>query len=204
MIFLPGSIIGRLEREHTQLKVSEELGITQSVISRLWQRFQEDINESRCYSTGRPELQRRTRIGIWHLLPKETDEAQHQHVSATLFSYRYDSFKADHVQTLRAYWSICSFSLQFDSRRTLIWRAPRTRYHQENTNERYRYVGAGWLDWGGIILGSRTDMHVFSVTMTDHIYRDVILEKHVRLFVVPWVLNFCLWITLPILTVQTL
>ncbi|GFT01532.1 transposable element Tcb1 transposase [Trichonephila clavipes] len=37
------------------------------------------------------------------------------------------------------------FSLQSDSRRTLIWRAPGTRYHQENAIERHRYGGAGWL-----------------------------------------------------------
>ncbi|GFX15507.1 HTH_Tnp_Tc3_2 domain-containing protein [Trichonephila clavipes] len=35
------------------LEVSEELGIAQSVISRLCQRFQDDGNVSRCYSTGR-------------------------------------------------------------------------------------------------------------------------------------------------------
>ncbi|GFT28641.1 transposable element Tcb1 transposase [Trichonephila clavipes] len=46
------------------------------------------------------------------------------------------------------------FSLQSDSRRTLIWRASCTRYHQQNTIERHRYGGAGWLVWGGIILGS--------------------------------------------------
>ncbi|GFY14148.1 transposable element Tcb1 transposase [Trichonephila clavipes] len=74
------------------------------------------------------------------------------------------------------------FSLQSDSRRILIWRAPGTRYHQENTIERHRYGGAGWLVWGGIILGSRTDLHVQSVTMIGHIYWDVILEQHVRLF----------------------
>ncbi|GFV27472.1 transposable element Tcb1 transposase [Trichonephila clavipes] len=74
------------------------------------------------------------------------------------------------------------FSLQFDSRQTLIWRALCTRYHQENTIEQHRYGGAGWLVWGGIILGSRTDLHVQSVTMTGHIYRGVILEQHVRLF----------------------
>ncbi|GFV08961.1 transposable element Tcb1 transposase [Trichonephila clavipes] len=85
-----------------QLEVFEELGIAQSVISRLWQRFQDD--------------------------------------------------------------------------------APGTRYHQENTIERHRYGGAGWLVWGGIILGSRTDLHVQSVTTTGQIYRDVILEQHVRLF----------------------
>ncbi|GFV03092.1 transposable element Tcb1 transposase [Trichonephila clavipes] len=66
------------------------------------------------------------------------------------------------------------FSLQSDSRQTLIWRAPGTRYHKENTIERHRYGGAGWLAWGGIILGSRTDLHVQSVTMTGHIYLDVI------------------------------
>ncbi|GFT96719.1 transposable element Tc1 transposase [Trichonephila clavipes] len=59
------------------------------------------------------------------------------------------------------------FSFQSDSRRTLIWRAPRTRYHQVNTTERHRYGGAGWLIWGGTIFGSRT---------------DVILEQYVRLF----------------------
>ncbi|GFV77903.1 DDE_3 domain-containing protein [Trichonephila clavipes] len=74
------------------------------------------------------------------------------------------------------------FSLQSYSRRTLIWRTPGTRYHQENTFERHRYGGEGWLVWGGIILGSRTDLHVQSVTMTGRIYRDVILEQHVRLF----------------------
>ncbi|GFV44718.1 transposable element Tcb2 transposase [Trichonephila clavipes] len=74
------------------------------------------------------------------------------------------------------------FSLQSASHRTLIWRAPGTRYHQENTIERHRYGGAGWLVWGGIIFGSRTDLHVQSVTMTGYIYRDVILEQHVRLF----------------------
>ncbi|GFV04267.1 transposable element Tcb1 transposase [Trichonephila clavipes] len=74
------------------------------------------------------------------------------------------------------------FSLQSDSRRTLIWRAPGTRYHQENTIERHLYGGAGWLVWGGIILGSGTDLHVQSATMTGHIYRDVILEQHVRFF----------------------
>ncbi|GFW56491.1 transposable element Tc3 transposase [Trichonephila clavipes] len=118
--FLRGRIIGRLECGRTQLEVSEELGITQSFISRLWQRFQDDGNSR--------------------------------------------------------------FSLQSDSHRTLIWREPGTRYHQENTIKRHHYGNAGWLVWGGIILGSRTDLRVQSVTKTSHIYRDVILEQHVRLF----------------------
>ncbi|GFW43093.1 uncharacterized protein TNCV_1474881 [Trichonephila clavipes] len=79
MIFLRGKIIRRLECGRTQLEVSEELGITQSVIFRLWQRFKEDGNVRRCYSTGR--LRVTTPNGdryIWQLLPKETDRAQRQ------------------------------------------------------------------------------------------------------------------------------
>ncbi|GFT12218.1 uncharacterized protein TNCV_4004941 [Trichonephila clavipes] len=54
--FLRGRINGRLECGHTQLELSEELGIAQSVISRLWRRFQDDGNVSRCYSTGHPRV----------------------------------------------------------------------------------------------------------------------------------------------------
>ncbi|GFT54397.1 uncharacterized protein TNCV_2727321 [Trichonephila clavipes] len=103
--FLRGRIIGRLECGRIQLEVSEELGIAHSVISRLWQRFQDDGNVSRYYSTGRPRV----------TTPKEdrylavTDKRNSiRPVSSALFSYRYDSFKADRVQTLRAHWSICS------------------------------------------------------------------------------------------------
>ncbi|GFV07374.1 HTH_Tnp_Tc3_2 domain-containing protein [Trichonephila clavipes] len=53
---LRGRFIGRLECGRTQLEVSEELRNPQSVISRLWQRFQDDGNVSRCYSTGRPRV----------------------------------------------------------------------------------------------------------------------------------------------------
>ncbi|GFX56433.1 HTH_Tnp_Tc3_2 domain-containing protein [Trichonephila clavipes] len=73
-------------------------------------------------------------------------------------------------------------------------------FHQENTIGRHRYGHV----WGGIILGYRIDLHVQSVMMTGHIYRDVILEQHVSWFRAPWVLNFCLWMTTPVLAVQTL
>ncbi|GFS59216.1 uncharacterized protein TNCV_70651 [Trichonephila clavipes] len=61
------------------LEVSEELGIAQSGMSRLWQRFQDDGNVSRCYSTGRPRVTTPNEDRyIWQLLPKETDGAHHQ------------------------------------------------------------------------------------------------------------------------------
>ncbi|GFX78220.1 uncharacterized protein TNCV_5135671 [Trichonephila clavipes] len=77
--FLRGRIIGRLECGRTQLEVSEELGITQSIISRLWQQFQDHGNVSRCYSTGRPRVTTPNEDRyIWQLLPKETDGVQYQ------------------------------------------------------------------------------------------------------------------------------
>ncbi|GFW51927.1 transposable element Tcb1 transposase [Trichonephila clavipes] len=44
-----------------------------------------------------------------------------------------------------------------------------SRFSLQSDSARHRYGGAGWLVWGGIIFGSRTDMHVHSVTMTGHI-----------------------------------
>ncbi|GFX43425.1 uncharacterized protein TNCV_4874451 [Trichonephila clavipes] len=74
---LRGRIIGRLECGSIQLEVSEELGIAQSVISRLWQRFQDDGNVSRCYSTGRPRVTTPNEDRYLTVTAKETDRAQH-------------------------------------------------------------------------------------------------------------------------------
>ncbi|GFV81456.1 transposable element Tcb2 transposase [Trichonephila clavipes] len=159
------------------------------------------------------------RTGIWQLLPKETDGAQHQtclvlssatsttvsrkivyrrlgHIglyarrpvrsvplTATHCRLRL-TWSSEHVLWTLQQWSCVMFSdesrfsLQSDSHRTLIWRAPGTRYHQENTIERHCYGGAGWLARvsGGTILGSRTDVHVQSVTGTSRTYRVVFLE----------------------------
>ncbi|GFX39877.1 transposable element Tcb1 transposase [Trichonephila clavipes] len=155
--------------QREDLEVSEELGIAQGVISRLWQRFQDDGNMNRCYSTGPPWLQRRMRTGIYLAVTAKRNRRR----TASNLSRQLSSATGT---------TVSRFSLQSDSRRTLIWRAPGTRYHQENTIEQHRYGGAVWLVWGGIILGSRTDLHVQSVTMTGRIYRDVILEQHVHLF----------------------
>ncbi|GFV72708.1 HTH_Tnp_Tc3_2 domain-containing protein [Trichonephila clavipes] len=68
------------------------------------------------------------------------------------------TWSREHALWTPQQWSCVMFSdesrfiLQSDSHRTLIWRAPGTRYHQENTIERHRYGAAGWLVWGGNIL----------------------------------------------------
>ncbi|GFX68694.1 transposable element Tcb1 transposase [Trichonephila clavipes] len=222
--FLRGRIIGRLEWGRTQQEVSEELGIVQSVISRLCQRFQNDGNVSRCYSTGRHRVTmpnedrylavtaKRNRWSTASDLSRQLYSATGTTVSRQTVYIRLGyiglyarrpvrcvpltathcllrlTWSREHALGTPQQWSCVMFSdksrfsLQSDSSRTLIWRAPVTRYHQENTIERHRYGGAGWLVWGGIILFSRIDLHVQSLMMTGHIYRDVILEQHVRMF----------------------
>ncbi|GFW41189.1 transposable element Tcb1 transposase [Trichonephila clavipes] len=53
------------------------------------------------------------------------------------------------------------FSLSSDSHRILIWRERESRNHPSNIIERDMYGGRGVLVWGGIMLGSRTDLHIF-------------------------------------------
>ncbi|KFM70660.1 Transposable element Tcb1 transposase, partial [Stegodyphus mimosarum] len=202
--FLRGRIIGRLECGRTQLEVSDELGIAQSVISRLWQRFQDDDNVSRRYSTGRlrvttPNEDRYLAVTAKRNRRSTASDLSRQLSSATgttisrqtvyrhlgqirLFArrpLRCVPLTATHSHLQHALWTpqqwACvmfsnesRFSLLFDSRRTSIWRAPGTRYHKENIIERHHYGGAGVVILGGIILGSRTDLHVQIGTMKSY------------------------------------
>ncbi|GFW57247.1 transposable element Tcb1 transposase [Trichonephila clavipes] len=70
--FLRDRIIGRLECGRNQLDVSEELGIAQSVISRLWQRFEDNGNLSSATGTtvSRQSVYRRLgHIGLYARRP---------------------------------------------------------------------------------------------------------------------------------------
>ncbi|GFT17154.1 transposable element Tcb1 transposase [Trichonephila clavipes] len=170
--YLRGRVIGQLECGRTQLEVSKDLGIAQSVIFRLWQRFQAVATGT---TVSRQTVYRRLgHIGLYARRAVRCIPLTATHCRLRL------TWSREHALWTPQQWSCVMFSdesrfsLQSDSRRTLIWRAPGTRYHH--------YGGAGWLVWGGIILGSRTDLHVQSVTMAGHIYRNVILEQHVRLF----------------------
>ncbi|GFY09110.1 transposable element Tcb2 transposase [Trichonephila clavipes] len=75
------------------------------------------------------------------------------------------------------------FSLSSDSHRILIWRERGSRNHPSNIIERDRYGGRGVLVWGGIVLGSRTDLHIFDAgSVNGTRYCNEILLPYVRLF----------------------
>ncbi|GFX57285.1 transposable element Tcb2 transposase [Trichonephila clavipes] len=75
------------------------------------------------------------------------------------------------------------FSLSIDSHRILIWRERGSRNHPSNIIERDRYGGRGVLVWGCIMLGSRTDLHIFDADSVNGTrYCNEILLPYVRLF----------------------
>ncbi|GFW44476.1 transposable element Tcb1 transposase [Trichonephila clavipes] len=169
--FLYGRLTGQLECRRTQLEVSEELVIAQSVISRLWQRFQDGGNGSRCYSTGHPrdttpyedqylavtakrngrstasDVSRQLSSATGTTVSRQTVYRRLGHIglyarrpvrcvplTATRCRLRL-TWSREHALWTPQQWSCVMFSdesrfsLQTDSRRTLIWRAPGTRYH---------------------------------------------------------------------------
>ncbi|GFW37429.1 HTH_Tnp_Tc3_2 domain-containing protein [Trichonephila clavipes] len=158
--FLRGRIIGRLECGRTQLEVSEELGIVQSVISRLWQRFQDDVTAKRnrrstasdqprqlssCTSTtvsSQTVYRRLGHIGLYARRPVRCVPLTATHCRLRLIWSREHALWTPQQWSCVMFSDESRFSLQSDYRRTLIWRAPGTRYHQENTIERHRYGGA--------------------------------------------------------------
>ncbi|GFV70911.1 transposable element Tcb2 transposase [Trichonephila clavipes] len=75
------------------------------------------------------------------------------------------------------------FSLSSDSHRILSWRERGSRNHPSNIIVRDRYGGRSVLVWGGIMLGSRTDLHIFDAgSVNGTRYCNEILLPYVRLF----------------------
>ncbi|GFX00714.1 transposable element Tcb2 transposase [Trichonephila clavipes] len=72
------------------------------------------------------------------------------------------------------------FSLECDTRRVLVWRDRGTRNNPAFVRERSQYRRAGWMVWGGISIGGRTDLHIIrNDTLTGRRYADEILRPHV-------------------------
>ncbi|GFT89038.1 transposable element Tcb2 transposase [Trichonephila clavipes] len=77
------------------------------------------------------------------------------------------------------------FSLESDTRRVLVWRDRGTRNNPAFVRERSQYRRAGWMVWGGISIGGRTDLHIIRKgTLTGRRYADEILRPYVILYAV--------------------
>ncbi|GFW58392.1 succinate--hydroxymethylglutarate CoA-transferase [Trichonephila clavipes] len=166
-------VIGRLESGQTQRRVANAVGVARSVVERLWNRFQETGN-IRC----RPEAGR----------PRATTSTDDRYIQLTARRNRTENATQLQRQLLLATGRRVSsqtvdesrFSLECDTRRVLVWRDRGTRNNPAFVRERSQYRRAGWMVWGGISIGGRTDLHIIrNGTLTGRRYADKILRPHV-------------------------
>ncbi|GFS51755.1 uncharacterized protein TNCV_614121 [Trichonephila clavipes] len=163
--FLRGRTIGRLECGRTQLEVSEELGIAQSVLSRLWQRFQEDGNIL-CLEDM---LQIDRMLGFCFLAIWTRKKR------TTLFQLVADYLVASGIRLI---------SREITELGTI--------YNQSNIIRRYSYRGDGIMVWAGVSLSLKghTDLQVFhGETPFGVRYWGVIRDQCVRPYVAPLAIN---------------
>ncbi|GFX58754.1 transposable element Tcb2 transposase [Trichonephila clavipes] len=163
--------------------VAAEFGIAHSIVSRLYRQFQTTVTAIRGFSSGHPRgttpaddryivLQaRRNRRQTAGEIARHTTQATGRPISRFTVARRLHG--GDESR----------FSLSSDSHRILIWRERGSRNHPSNIIERDRYGGRGVLVWGGIMLGSRTDLHIFDTgSVNGTCYCNEILLPYVRLF----------------------
>ncbi|GFV60929.1 transposable element Tcb2 transposase [Trichonephila clavipes] len=181
----------KLEEGRSVTSVAAEFGIAHSMVSRLWRQFQTTGTAIRGFSSGRPRgttpaddryivLQaRRNRRQTAGEIARHTTQATGQPISRFTVPRRLHGgglFARRPIDKNR-------FSLSSDSHRLLIWRERGSRNHLSNIIERDRYGSRGVLVWGGIMLGSRTDLHIFDAgSVNGTRYCNEILLPYVRLF----------------------
>ncbi|GFV76552.1 transposable element Tc3 transposase [Trichonephila clavipes] len=196
-------IIRKLEEGRSVTSVAAEFGIAHSIVSRLWRQFQTTGTAIRWFNSGRPRgtapaddryifLQaRRNRRQTAEEIARHTTQATGRPISRFTVARRLHGgglfarrpvrcvpLTPDHRRRHES-----RFSLSSDSHRILIWRERGSRNHPSNIIERDRYGGRGVLAWGGIILGSRTYLHIFEAgSVNGTRYCNEILLPYVRLF----------------------
>ncbi|GFX83778.1 transposable element Tcb2 transposase [Trichonephila clavipes] len=170
--------------------VAAEFRIAHSIVSRLWRQFQTTGTANRGFSSGRPRgttpaddryivLQAETR----GRQREKSVDTRHRRLDDR---YRVLPWPEDCTVVVCLYDALYDesrFSLSSDSPRILIWRERGSRNNPSNIIERDRYGGRGVLVWGGITLGSRTDLHIFDADSVNGArYCNEILLPYVRLF----------------------
>ncbi|GFS68742.1 transposable element Tc3 transposase [Trichonephila clavipes] len=199
--FTRGRIIDKLEEGRSVTSVSAEFGIAHSIVSRLWRQFQTTGTAIRGFSSvvvheePHPQM-----TGTLSYRPEETGGRQREKSLDTRHRRLDDRYRVlpwpqdctvvvclhdalDNEWGRVLFTDESRFSLSSDSHRILIWRERGSRNHPSNIIERDRYGGRGVLVWGGIMLGSRTDLHIFDAgSVNGTRYCNEVLLPYVRLF----------------------
>ncbi|GFX89458.1 transposable element Tcb2 transposase [Trichonephila clavipes] len=182
-------VVGRLEGGQTQAEVAQAIVVSQSVISRMWNRFLESG------SVGRRPRQGRRRATT----PNEDrylvlTARRHQNMNVIFLQQHLRSATGTKVSTqtfrnrlhgvgLYAHRPMSRFSVHPDNRRIFIWRDRGSRNNPAFVHDSVRFGGGGMLVYGGIFIGGRTELYIIrDGPLTARRYRDEI----VRPIVVPY------------------
>ncbi|GFT48271.1 transposable element Tcb2 transposase [Trichonephila clavipes] len=189
--FTRGRIIGKLEEGRSVTSVAAEFEIAHSIVSRLWRQFQTTGTAIRGSVVVVHEEPHPQMTGTLSYRPEETGGRQREKSLDTRHRrlddrYRVLPWSEDCTVVVclhDALYDESRFSLSSDSHRILIWRERGSRNHPSNIIERDRYGGRDVLVWGGIMLGCRTDLHIFNAgSVNGTRYCNEILLPYVRLF----------------------
>ncbi|GFT23742.1 DUF4817 domain-containing protein [Trichonephila clavipes] len=186
--FTRGRIIGKFEEGHSVTSMATEFGIAHSIVSRLWKQFQTTGTAIRGSVVVVHEEPRPQMTGTLSYRQEETGDRQREksldtrHRRRSLWCREHRNWR-DNEWGRVLFTDESRFSLSSDSHRILIWRERGSRNHPSNIIERDRYGGRGVLVWGGIMLDSRTDLHIFDAgSVNGTRYCNEILLPYVRLF----------------------
>ncbi|GFU94377.1 transposable element Tcb2 transposase [Trichonephila clavipes] len=190
--FMLDRIIGKIEEGQKITDVAREFDIAHSVDSRLWESFKTTGMCSRRHGRGRvrrKQISRKTvakrlRGGrLYAHTPVVCVPLTRQHRTARLQRCREHHNWTEQDWACVLFSDESRFSLSSDCRRQLIWRESGTAYPPENIQEKSRYPTCGIMVRAGIMINSRTRLHVVANgTMTGQRYIEEVLLPYVRLF----------------------
>ncbi|GFT14810.1 transposable element Tcb2 transposase [Trichonephila clavipes] len=186
--FTRGRIIGKLEEGRSVTSVAAEFGIAHSIARRNRRQTAGEIARHTTQATGRPisrfTVARRLHGGgLFARRPVRCVALTPAYRRRRSLWCREHRNWRDNEWGRVLFTDESRFSLSSDSHRILIWRERGSRNHPSNIIERDRYGGRRVLVWGGIMFGSRTDLHIFDAgSVNGTRYCNEILLPYVRLF----------------------
>ena len=198
--------IGMLHSGLSQRHVANVLGMSQSVVSRMWNRFITTGNVRHLHAGGRErstnEVQdrflvvqaRRHRFAHATTLRRDLHDAglrsRRPAIRVPLTRYHVQMHLAwarDHVTWTQNDWAPVLFTdefrfcVDFTDRRARVWRMPNERFAPVCVAEHDRFGGGLVMVWAGINAQGKTNLHVIdNSTLTALRYVNEILDVYVR------------------------
>ncbi|GFS55343.1 transposable element Tcb2 transposase [Trichonephila clavipes] len=167
----------------TQAEVAQAIGVSQSVISRIWNHFLETGSAGRRPGQGRRRATTPNEDRYLVLTAR-----RHRNMNATLLLQHLRSATGTTISTqtvqtwlhgvgLYARRPMSHFSVHPDNRRIFIWRDRGSRNNSAFVHESVRFGGGGMLVYGVISIDGRTDLYIIrDGPLTARRYRDEILR----------------------------